>query len=273
MSALSALVILVRIRPRIVILTHSRHFLLAGYLKRMGIRVFYDCMDLNGLFSDAANSDREDERELVGVSHRVFCSSELIATHIGGLGQRAEIDIVSNALHPEAFTAFADRRPQVIVGTVGYIGAISSWFDFDAVLAILDSRADVVVKLWGPCDVEIPEHDRIHYMGIVSHGIVVEQMHSCSVLLLPFKVTDLIRAVDPVKVYEYIATGRPVITCDYPQLDHFGNFIDRYSTVGELVAQVERLLDSKTLEREQIEDFIHSNSWNERAKNMLARMG
>lgn len=273
MSAISALVIIVRLRPQVVVCTHSRHFRLARHIRRMGIRVFYDCMDLNGLFSDATSTEAADERELVAASERTFCSSEPIANHIRALRPGACVNVVQNALNPAAFEEISALEELYVPGTVGYVGAISTWFDFDAVLALLAARQDLTVRLWGPSDVEIPIHDRIEYMGIVSHEGAIRAMRSCSLLLLPFKVTDLIRAVDPVKVYEYVATGRPVITCDYPQLEHFGDLISRYSSTLELISEVDALLDSPSVSNQEISKFITSNSWAIRAEKMLDQIG
>ncbi|WP_427175166.1 glycosyltransferase family 4 protein [Arthrobacter sp. 92] len=268
-SAISAFIILLRIRPHAVVFTHSRHFRLARHVRRMGVRVFYDCMDLNGLFSDATTTEKSDERDLVTFSERTFCSSERIADHIRALLPGAPVDIISNALNPGAFEGLQAQAQPFVSNTIGYVGAISTWFDFDTILALVNARPNLSVRLWGPCDVAIPAHDRIEHMGIVSHELAIKAMQSCSLLLLPFRVTDLIRAVDPVKVYEYVATGRPVVTCDYPQLQHFGNLINRYRSSSELIEIVDTLLDSPSLSRMDVSEFISSNSWAIRAEKML----
>lgn len=274
MSAISAFIIVVRVRPHAVLFTHSRHFMLARILRAVGIRVFYDCMDLNGLFSDATASANVHERDLVASSENTFCSSEPIANHIRSIAPGANVEVVPNALDPAAFAeSQSGVRNVPIPRTIGYVGAISSWFDFDSVRALVDAREDLSVRLWGPCDVEIPVHDRIQHMGIVSHEAAISAMRTCSVLLLPFKVTDLVRAVDPVKIYEYIATGRPVVACDYPQLEHFGDLIRRYSSQSELIDAVDVLLGSGSASSAVIREFVESNSWSVRAGKMLDHIG
>lgn len=272
LSAISAVLILIRLRPHVVFFTHSRHHWLARLLRSAGIRVFYDCMDLNGLFSDATHTDWEDERKLVAVSERVFCSSVAIAAHIQKLAPMTEIDVVPNALNAPAFLDVEEGLRTFTPKTVGYVGAVSSWFDFTAVLALLEAKPDVTVFLWGPCDVLVPDHDRLKYGGILSHQDAIQAMRNCAVLLLPFHVNDLIRAVDPVKVYEYIATGRPVLASDYPQLGHFGNWIHRYSSSDELVRLTGELIGKPTLGKENLTDFIASNNWSVRAESMMEKV-
>lgn len=273
MSAISAVIILLRIRPHVVLFTHSRHYRLARHMRRAGVRVFYDCMDLNGLFSDATSTESSDERQLVEISERTFCSSEPIAKHIGEITSRASVEVVPNALNANTFLGIEAHDGSFVPKTVGYVGAISSWFDFDAVLALLDARPDLTVRLWGPRDVEVPAHRRLEYLGILPHDAAIAAMRSCSILFLPFKVTDLIRAVDPVKIYEYVATGRPVVACEYPQLAHFGERISRYSTTTQLIAAVEQHIDSPTLSSLEISEFIASNNWTTRTEKVLEKIG
>lgn len=272
-TVISTLIILVRVRPQVVLVTHARHHMLARFLRRAGVRVFYDCMDLNGLFSDATSTDSRDERMLVEVSERVFCSSEPIAAHIQSIAPEAMVSVVPNALNAAAFLGSEPGKGSFTPNKVGYVGAVSSWFDFSAILALLDSKPGLSVCLWGPCDVNVPEHDRLKYLGILPHDEAIKAMRSCAVLLLPFHITELIRAVDPVKVYEYVATGRPVIAADYPQLAHFGSWIKRYSSADHLIRHVEESIDTPTLSPTQLTEFVAANNWTVRTEKMLEKIG
>lgn len=272
-STISALLLILLMRPNAAIVTHSRHRRLAAALRIAGVRIFYDCMDLNNLFDTALDIDKAEEAELLDLVEKVFCSSEPIADHVKALAPTVEVLIVPNALDPLAFAHHRKRPPRLVENSVGYVGAISSWFDFDGVNALLAENEDVVVHLWGPADVEVPDHARIVHHGVVTHRDAVGAMHRCSVLILPFHVNDLIRAVDPVKVYEYIASGRPVVACSYPVLDHFGDFIRTYKTTEEFVRLVSDALDGRRVEDERVGKFVSENSWDSRADVVASALG
>jgi len=85
-----------------------------------------------------------------------------------------------------------------------YIGTISSWFDFESIILMLDKNESANFVLIGPVDISIPKHNRLHYFGTFSRDYLPFFMLNAHVLTMPFKVNQLIESVDPVKIYEYI---------------------------------------------------------------------
>lgn len=53
-----------------------------------------------------------------------------------------------------------------------YVGTIAAWFDFDSLLLMLSENPDANVVLIGPNEVEIPVHERIHYLGTVDRQYI-----------------------------------------------------------------------------------------------------
>lgn len=267
LSWVSAWIIRLFARPDIVIVTHARHKVIAQRLAGWGVDVFYDCMDLNLLFDDSLVVDKRWESQLVRLSKGVFCSSTAIEEHIRSYGGERETHNVLNALNSSQLSRKTEIGPRSKV--VGYVGTISKWFDFDAIFALLKSDPSVVIRLWGPSDVAIPSHHRLEYFGVVPHENAMNAMSECAALVMPFRLNDLVLAVDPVKIYEYIASGRPVIAPDYRQLQHFGSLIYRYSGTDDFVRKTLDALDSPPIDSKLIDDFVADNSWDERAAAIM----
>lgn len=100
--------------------------------------------------------------------------------------------------------------------TLTYIGTIAEWFDFNLIIHALDKYQNLEVRLYGPVRTSyIPPHERLKHMGSVNHDKIMDIMHKATGLIMPFIVNDLILSVNPVKLYEYIYSGKPIAAIKY----------------------------------------------------------
>ena len=123
--------------------------------------------------------------------------------------------------------------------TLGFFGSIAEWLDFAALEALISALPEVTIRLIGPnlCGYVSP-HPRLVVEPPVQHAALAHAVRDVDVLLLPFEVTELTCAIDPVKLYEYIALGRPVLAVRYPELQPFASFVTFYDGIDDLVRRV-----------------------------------
>src|SRR5690606_30161875 len=67
--------------------------------------------------------------------------------------------------------------------------------------------------------------DNIRLVGEVPYAQLPYWLHGFDVALLPFRVIDLTMATNPVKVYEYLAAGKPVVAVDLPEMAQFDGLV------------------------------------------------
>ena len=79
----------------------------------------------------------------------------------------------------------------------------------------------------------LPSHPRIIFEGIVEHKQLYEKTKDYDCLIMPFQINEIIRAVDPVKLYEYISLGKCVISVEYEEIKRFELFVYFYRTQEE----------------------------------------
>lgn len=266
-------------RPDIVWISSAELF---EYLpKHLSANLVYDCMDDVLAFPSNAsrkNSLAASEIELVKSSSSVFCSSENLRDKlIVRVGYPEKYSIVYNAFDISAFSAVSvDIEPKKNGGrtVLGYVGTISSWLDFDALVKVVDAFSSVEIHLLGPIEnlgMPFPQYERILYMGSVRHSDIQSYIVNFDALIMPFQVTDLIQSVDPVKLYEYVFFNKPIVSVSYPEIERFSVFVDFYSTHAQLVAIIEQYLahgfKRKYSDDERIQ-FTTSNTWFNRV-NMI----
>src|SRR5690606_34839629 len=96
-------------------------------------------------------------------------------------------------------------------------------------------------------------------------------LHAFDVCLLPFKIIPLTLATNPVKVYEYLCAGKPVVAVDLPEMAQFDGLVKiGIDTRGFLEAIAEAIRDPGTSEIvSQRQRFASEQTWSNRVDSLL----
>ena len=244
--------------------------------------VIYDCMDDALEFPYARKYPKllkfiaECEADLVSKADHVFCSSGYLASRLmKRYGTNRHIDVVNNAISDSMCAKSQDdagEPPALRHPCLTYIGTISDWFDFPLVLKALERYPTLRVRLYGPLRTgNTPQHERLEYMGAVTHDKVMGIMQSATALMMPFVVNELILSVNPVKLYEYILAGKPVVATRYGETEQFGEFVTLYSTEDEFFEFIEeRVLRPYVCDAAAKRQFAMRNTWSARCRQIAA---
>ncbi len=245
--------------------------------RNISAKLVYDCMD--DILAFPVNAPRRslleaEEKELIGASSLVFCSSNSLRGRlIARAGHVEKYVVIHNALEPSAFSSASEKTVSVKKAgayTLGYVGTISSWLDCEALIKIVNQFASVEIHLLGPLEnleMALPSHERIKFRGPIRHGDLQAHVSCFDALLMPFQVTELTQAIDPVKLYEYVFFDKPIVSVRYPEIERFSEFVDFYVGHEELISILGRYLSEgfrKKYSDEARESFISGNTWSRR---------
>ena len=244
--------------------------------------VVYDCMDdALGFAADPARREAlaAAEAELVTRASVVLCSSErLRSTLVARFGDAvaSKVRVARNGLASRLLERLdgtpvaAAPGPRAGELRLAYIGTIAAWMDFDVLRAALDADPLLHIDLYGPVEGVPAAHPRLHYRGVVAHDRLADVARGADALVMPFQLTELIRAVDPVKLYEYLSFERPVITVRYAEVERFAPLVNFYSDAAGFVAQVAALRAGRlpTPDRRAVRAFLAANTWERRAADI-----
>jgi glycosyltransferase involved in cell wall biosynthesis len=232
--------------------------------------VVYDCMDDALAFAQddgVRTAKARDERALLARADVVACSSEELADRMRTRGaDPARIVLVQNGWDPDAFPVQPSAALPVDGPlTLAYFGMIAPWLDVAALQRLVDACPEVSLRLIGPVDGAPPRLPRVTLEPPWPHAALAAAVADAHALLLPFRVDDLTRGVDPVKLYEYVALGKPVIASHWPALDRFAPFVTFYRDADELVALVRGRALRTPPEAAVRADFLRPQAWQARA--------
>ncbi|MGI9584506.1 MAG: glycosyltransferase, partial [Acidimicrobiia bacterium] len=197
--------------------------------------------------------------------------------------ERSDIMYVENGVDPARFGTPVELLPgdMSFVGPiVGYHGMISRWFDFDLVREVADNRPDWSVVLVGPTDPsvqsqvnELDERDNVHFLGPRASDEIAGYVQTFDVGIVPFVVDDMTIAVSPLKMYEYLAAGVPVVATPLPVcVSH--PLVSTAADAKEFGALIDTALASTT-DRDARASRIaaaEDASWASRLEPVLARL-
>jgi len=236
-------------------------------------KIIYDCLDdFEALYPDQKRVCRVTEQEqcLLKRCDLMLVSSSHLQKRAEQLTDASKLLLLRNAT--KGFEKLEEIKPAQNKKSYSlcYIGTISEWMDYPLLEESLDRVEDISYHLIGPV-VKRVDQEQIHYEGVVEHAKLQEAIRDYDCLIMPFVVNDIVLAVDPVKLYEYIAFGKCIISVYYPEVEQFGDFVYFYRTAEEYVELLERLKQQgfpPKYTAEQQRNFLEENTWSKRYERL-----
>lgn len=240
----------------------------------LGAPLVYDRLDFHIGFPGVAADVDEREGELMMAADLVLASSPVLYAGCEGLASRRAL--VPNAVDLTDFPPDARRFAEPV--TVGYVGALGHWFDAAAIDALAAANPQWRVRLAGRVEAEpvraLARHPNVELLGEIPYSQVAGFLAGLRALLIPFLDLPLTRAVDPVKLYEGLAAGLPVVSCRLPAIETWREpYVYSYEP-GGLAAALERAMaeDTAALAARR-RQAVEGESWEARAAAVLDLVG
>ncbi|MDQ7857889.1 MAG: glycosyltransferase [Armatimonadota bacterium] len=221
-----------------------------------GWKVVYDCLDYHAGFSTNSPQMVAEEEALAATSDLVVATSRVLWEAQRRRNPRCVW--IPNAADFERLCAFVGEPPALLQRlrrpVVGYVGAVAEWFDADLIGRLARARPQWTVVLVGDThtgDVRpLRGLPNVHLVGEVPYELVPAFLHAFDVCLVPFRMTPLTEATNPVKVYEYLSAGKPVVAVPLPELVPMEaeGLVVTAAGPDAFIAAVERALEDDTPE-------------------------
>ncbi len=238
--ALARIIYLARQRDRAVV--YVRHIKLASWLLRfrrlIGRPLIFEVHDLMHRVKLEKHGQRKasSARRLRRLEGRVYAGADgLVCVSRGVAGQvagdyapRAPLRVVPNGVDLEEFPG----RPTIArCREICYIGSIAPWKNVEVLVAALGHLTDAVLTVVGggsgPADLErlagvareSGAADRVRLLGPMGPEEAKEHLYRARVAAIPLAgVGHFQHSTSPIKLFEYMASGTPVVASDLPAL-------------------------------------------------------
>jgi glycosyltransferase involved in cell wall biosynthesis len=105
----------------------------------------------------------------------------------------------------------------------------------------------------------------VYFLGLKPVTSVPRYVSAFDVALIPYRLTEDTRRASPLKLYDYLACGKPVVTVDIPAVRHYAHLIQIVSEPSQFAAAIERSLtepqDDCVVQRQAV---AAENAWTQR---------
>lgn len=244
-------------------------------------RIYYDCVDDHASFTGLIKPEliEEMEKELMEKAHVCFATARQLLEDRKDWS--ANFHLVQNGAEYDHFAKVQTETlltPHDIAGIphpiIGFVGGISDWIDLDLIAGAARNLEKCSFVMIGPVDTNINQFKglhNVHFLGSKPYKNLPNYIQSFDACLIPFRMNKLTKSVNPIKMYEYLSAGKPVISTPLPEVVHHSDVIDIVEHADELVASIKRLIeqtdDASSVEKVAARQIVgRENSWDARWK-------
>lgn len=250
-------------RAELVVVQHPKW---AKVARQLGGRVIYDCMDDISAFSTEGRSDHE---------RALMADADLVVVTSAALEREArkhakQVIVVRNGCDYEHFA-----RAEKASGArkvIGYYGAISDWFDVALVADLARRRPDwdfvLIGATYGANLLPFGRLANVTLPGEQPYTTLPEWLGKMDVCIIPFKRNALTEATNPVKVYEMLAAGKPVVSVPIPEVAALAPLVRLAWTAEEFEREIVAAFDD--VDEETRRAFARGQTWEKRYEELIA---
>lgn len=187
--------------------------------------------------------------------------------------RRPDIHFIRNGVDSEIFKntdakkVAQDDIENINHPRIGFIGTLDSRIDAGLLSFLASKRKDWNIVLIGDnvlsfSDRMILERRKnIHFLGFKKHSQLSGYISSMDVCIIPYRTDGFNKAIFPIKTFEYMACGKPVISTYLPELEEFKHIIKLSRDRVEFLDNIEFFLNN-VFDTSLYRQIVQNNSWN-----------
>jgi glycosyltransferase involved in cell wall biosynthesis len=257
----------------------SYHYNSAGVMRRLGARLsVYDCIDNDPAMARNERQlriARSHDQDTCRAADLVFACSETLAAerrpfndNIHEVYCAADVEFYERALDPALDVPDDIRRLRRPV--IGYWGGVDTVkIDVDLLREVALARPDwsfvLIGYVWFNFDrSRLASLPNVHLFGTRPYESLPSYLRQMDVCIAPFALNEITRSGDSLKIYEYLAAGRPVVSTRIPSALRMSPPVRLADSSAEFVAAIEQALAEPAAQAARNRAAVDLHSWDHR---------
>lgn len=216
---------------------------------------------------------QEMEWKLLNWSDVSFLTSERLCRDKQGVGGN-----LFHLPHGVEFSRFDRETPRIpselrrIRGPiVGFVGIMDSRFDVELLAAAAELLPDHAFVLIGRTAIDpgaLARAPNVSFLGPRTYASLPDYLHGFSVGIIPYRIDNYTKYISPLKFFEYLACGMPVVATPIPDLVRYeGRLVYLGEGAKDFASAIRRAIqDDSARKRSERQKAAQENSWRVRAE-------
>ena len=239
-------------------------------------KVIYYCVDD---FSEWPGLEtkmvREMEEKLIQQSDCHIATSQELFDRLSKSGKPTYL--LTHGVDTEHFKQTVKREHLLLDGIprprIGYYGLFDERSDHGLLAELAARMPDVSFVITGQVDSDFLSRQRlpnVYFTGSVRYADLPSMLKGWDVLMLPYKMNDLTKSISPLKLKEYLITGKPVVSTPIPEVLKLKDYVSVAATIDEWIISIRLCLDRpQNATRRPGDDFWTNETWEKKAEYFL----
>jgi teichuronic acid biosynthesis glycosyltransferase TuaH len=212
----------------------------------------------------------------------IFTVSEAMVDFFKDLGRTKDIHWIPNGVDYDHFNdpekvEQENKLSEFTKPIIGYLGTIEERVDIDLIVKIAKHHSDKKIALCGPIWPGIKKElhekikgiENIHTFGRIDFDDAPSYLNKFNVAIIPHKLNKFVESMNPMKMYDYLACGKPVVATQGAGIDMFKDHIYIAKSENEFISNIDQaLLEDSPEKREARKAAVKQHSWRERTDKM-----
>lgn len=238
--------------------------------------ILFDCMDEHSGFSNNSTTSLNNENTLIKKSDLVIASSDILKEKCSKINRHTKIIRNGSDFYhfnnPKKNGKLEKLQSKPIIG---YYGAISDWFDSSIIEFCAKRKPNwnfvLIGSTLGANLKKLNSLKNVHLLGEINYKDLPGYFAYFDVCTIPFKLVPLTMATNPVKFYEYICSGKPVVSVNLPELIQYKKYCYLSNSKKIFLKNLELAYEQcddeyKIMERIKL---AKENSWDHRVEQII----
>ncbi len=237
------------------------------------LAIVYYCVD------DFSALPGVDVKHIIDLDHKLSTIADVIFTpsiplYEKKLSRYANVQLSPHGVDVEHFSKAneLDKIPDDIANiegpVIGFFGLIEHWIDIELVCFLAKKLPNITVIMIGRVTINLNSFDvpnNVLFLGQRPYESLPDYARRFDVAIIPYVLNQQVFNSNPLKLREYLATGKPIVSVSCPEIDKYGHVVNIAKDYPHFAQLVEDALTDKSPENSALRiASISDETWEAR---------